>query len=249
MKQEALARRFPRLATVYWLAQLLRREFRGAKRAAGEERPVEELLVPTPNGAQLEVAGHDLLDARVTAAPMVSSQKYDEIVPLLNKIKALEPRRVCEIGTSAGGTLYLLSRVAPPDAVLVSIDVEIPFYTRAARGRMVRPGQRLVSLEGDSHDVETKAQVEEAFAGEPIDVLFIDGDHTYDGVRRDFELYGPLVREGGLIAFHDIQPDRGGAHWSGEVPRFWEELKGSHRTEELVAEPDQDGYGIGIVYP
>jgi len=40
--------------------------------------------------------------------------------------------------------------------------------------------------------------------GEPLDFLFIDGDHTYEGVKRDFEMYSPLVRNGGIIAFHDI---------------------------------------------
>ena len=50
-----------------------------------------------------------------------------------------------------------------------------------------------------------------ALAGRPLDVLFIDGDHSYDGVASDFAAYGPLVRQGGLIGFHDIvaQPDTG----------------------------------------
>ena len=43
--------------------------------------------------------------------------------------------------------------------------------------------------------------------GEPLDLLFIDGDHSYDGVRADFELYGRLVRPGGLIALHDVNED------------------------------------------
>lgn len=38
----------------------------------------------------------------------------------------------------------------------------------------------------------------------PIELLFIDGDHTLEGVRRDLELYGRLLAEGGLVAFHDI---------------------------------------------
>jgi predicted O-methyltransferase YrrM len=37
-----------------------------------------------------------------------------------------------------------------------------------------------------------------------LDFLFIDGDHTYKGVKEDFEMYSPLVRKGGVIAFHDI---------------------------------------------
>jgi 2-keto-3-deoxy-L-rhamnonate aldolase RhmA len=39
--------------------------------------------------------------------------------------------------------------------------------------------------------------VKEVLGGQPLDYLFIDGDHTYEGVRKDFEMYGPLVRAAG----------------------------------------------------
>lgn len=37
----------------------------------------------------------------------------------------------------------------------------------------------------------------------PIRLLFIDGDHSYEGVKRDFELWSDLLVEGGIIGFHD----------------------------------------------
>ena len=40
----------------------------------------------------------------------------------------------------------------------------------------------------------------------PIDVLFIDGDHTYAGVRQDWLMYRSLCARGALVAFHDIAP-------------------------------------------
>lgn len=40
---------------------------------------------------------------------------------------------------------------------------------------------------------------------EPLDVLFIDGDHSISGVLTDWLLYSPLVKKGGIVAFHDIQ--------------------------------------------
>jgi predicted O-methyltransferase YrrM len=36
-----------------------------------------------------------------------------------------------------------------------------------------------------------------------IDVLFIDGDHSYEGVKKDFELYSTLMSEKGIIIIHD----------------------------------------------
>lgn len=37
-----------------------------------------------------------------------------------------------------------------------------------------------------------------------LDVLFIDGDHTYEGVKSDLESYGLLVKDGGIIVMHDV---------------------------------------------
>jgi predicted O-methyltransferase YrrM len=175
-------------------------------------------------------------------------------MPLLDRIQALRPRFVCEIGSSAGGTLYLLTRVSQEQAVIVSVDLGIPPHTRAARARLARKGQRLVSIEGDSHSAETKDAVVRALGGNPLDVLFIDGDHSYDGVRADFEQYSPLVRKDGIVALHDINADFEARHGvstpsiSGDVPRYWNELKERYETEELIADPEQDGFGIGIVY-
>lgn len=38
----------------------------------------------------------------------------------------------------------------------------------------------------------------------PISMLFIDGDHSYDGTKRDFEAWSPFVKPGGLVCFHDF---------------------------------------------
>jgi predicted O-methyltransferase YrrM len=190
----------------------------------------------------------------VSLGEVAASQKVEELVPFLERAASLEPRAVCEIGTSAAGTLYLLTRVAADDAVVVSVDLEIAPHLAAARSRFARGRQKIVSLGGDSHSEETLARVKAALGGRPLDVLFIDGDHSYEGVKRDWELYSPLVRPGGIVGFHDIHEDYAtsrGAQTnaiSGDVPRFWREVRQHRRTEELVADPGQDGFGIGVAY-
>jgi hypothetical protein len=42
-------------------------------------------------------------------------------------------------------------------------------------------------------------------AGRPIRLLFIDADHSYAGVKADFDTWSPLVMAGGLIIFHDYR--------------------------------------------
>ena len=47
------------------------------------------------------------------------------------------------------------------------------------------------------------AEVAKKFT-EPIDLIFIDGDHSYEGVKADVESWLPKVKDGGIVVFHDI---------------------------------------------
>ena len=52
----------------------------------------------------------------------------------------------------------------------------------------------------------------------PIGLLWIDGDHSVEGVRRDFEAWAPYLRPGGLVAFHDaLDPEGGPAQTIGRL--------------------------------
>ncbi len=196
-----------------------------------------------------------LFDA-VMASEFAPLQKRSEFTALMARTAALRPRVVVEIGSYAGGTAFLLSRVAAPDATLVLVDDQYSAARQDALRKLGMPGQRIVCLKADSHHAATVERVREAAGGTPIDVLFIDGDHRYDGVAADFGQYSPLVRPGGLIAFHDIVLDSAqregsatGMGDAGGVPRFWREVMQEHPdAEEIVENPTQDGCGIGVLY-
>jgi predicted O-methyltransferase YrrM len=237
--------------TYYWL---LRRQSSELAAAGRDARPPEELVEAGEDGVVTGIEGHVMTDPRVQIGRMTPVQVREELLGMLDRVRALNPTRICEIGASAGGTLYLLTRVASPDALIISLDIDLPPHTRRVRARMTRDRQRLVCMEADSHDPRTREKVVEELGDEQLDFLFIDGDHSYEGVRADFELYSGLVREGGIIALHDINPDQGPTRAeagpdSGQVPRFWAELKASQTTEELIAREGQNGYGIGLVFP
>ena len=180
------------------------------------------------------------------------TQNRGEIVPLAALVRDLQPACVVEIGTASGGTLFLWSQLATADATLVSVDLPWPWATEATEAATVkklrgfrRDHQALHCLRKDSHAAETLRDVDTALAGKPVDFLFIDGDHSYEGVKSDFMLYAPLVRPGGLIAFHDIIPHSEGL--GGEVPRFWSEVKAQYGGVDFVETPGQDGFGIGVL--
>ncbi|KUK16874.1 class I SAM-dependent methyltransferase [Thermococcus sibiricus] len=179
-------------------------------------------------------------------------QIREEIIELLKILSKRKPKVVLEIGTANGGTLFLFTRVASKDATLISVDLpggrfgggypdwKVPLYKAFAL-----PTQEFHLIRADSHNPETLEAIKEILNGMKVDFLFIDGDHTYEGVKADFEMYSPLVRKGGIIAFHDIVP--GPEENVGGVPRFWEEIRKKYKYREIVKSWNQGGYGIGIL--
>jgi predicted O-methyltransferase YrrM len=171
--------------------------------------------------------------------PILMAQVRSEIVELGKILQASPPRQSMEIGTNYGGTLLMLCTLSQPGARIISVDLpwgrfgggyplrKIPLFRSFPRS-----GQRLHLVRADSHAAETKQRVMRILAGEPLDYLFLDGDHTYDGVRRDFEMYAPLVRSGGIVVFHDIvvhQPET-----QCQVKKFWNEIKPQYRHREII---------------
>lgn len=179
-----------------------------------------------------------------------STQVEREIVGFLERARKAEPKRVCEIGTSFGGTAFLLSRGLTSATEYIGIDLFVK--NRLQLRRFGRPGQRLHFLDGSSRDPAIVRRVERILGGEPLDLLFVDGDHTYEGVSGDFLSYRHLLREGGIIAFHDIQSDGRALGiesdaYVGEVPEFWGKLKASYPSEEFIGWHEQLGLGIGVI--
>ena len=100
-------------------------------------------------------------------------------------------------------------------------------------------------LSGDSHSPAMVKRVEQELAGRKADFLFIDGDHSETGVTADYQDCRHLVRAGGIIAFHDIvekQPLP-----ANQVYKLWQKIKLEYNSEEFIADPDQTGFGIGII--
>jgi hypothetical protein len=73
------------------------------------------------------------------------------------------------------------------------------------------------------------------FENESIDFIFIDGDHTHEAVKRDYELYLPKIKSKGLIFFHDSRMNRGGANFHVGSSQFVDELINTN-TLTLVGE-------------
>jgi predicted O-methyltransferase YrrM len=236
----------------------LRRRMGRAARAEAERHTIQEHYVQWERLYQRLLGEHPQSDEQLARLCVARGalQKIKEFAPLLTLARDMQPRVVVEIGSAKGGTLYGWCQLAHPEALIVSIDLPGGEFgggmdqEQAQRvSRYAQPNQTLHFLPRDSHAPETVEALKEILAGRPIDLLMIDGDHTYEGVRSDFEMYGPLVGSGGLVAFHDVLPHPGFP--SCQVDRFWDELKHEHRVIEFL-EPDNHREwgqwgGIGVV--
>ena len=185
--------------------------------------------------------------------PIVMAQVRSEITALGELIQKSAPKCSMEIGTNYGGTLLLLCTISPPGAQIISLDLPLGSFGGGYPRRKIplfrlfpRNGQRLSLVRADSHLNETRDRIQKLLGNRKLDYLFIDGDHTYAGVKRDFEMYGPLVRSGGMVAFHDIVEHR--RQQDCGVDKFWNELKLRYRHREFIEDPQQEWAGIGVIY-
>lgn len=177
-------------------------------------------------------------------------QNPQELAVMLTFLK--DKKSLLEIGSNYGGTLRRMAKVLAPKSRVVSIDMP------EDKNALVRP---IVSLKANAqkiancgHDVEliigdshSKPVIERARQWAPYDFIFIDGDHSYEGVKQDWLDYGPM---GNIVGFHDIAGGETGC------VRFWKELReeGKHNMLDVIhaqyiEELEQYmNLGIGIVF-
>lgn len=181
-------------------------------------------------------------------------QKKKEIHEFCKIITPLRPKVILEIGTASGGTLFLLSKCSSPNALIISMDLPegrfgggYPSKFKQVYKTFASGNQKMFLLRKDSHKSSSVRKIKKILNKKLIDVLFIDGDHTYDGVKKDFEMYSPLVNKNGIIAFHDIVVVPPEKELNVEVNIFWNEIKEYFEYKEIVEDWDQEYGGIGII--
>ena len=157
-------------------------------------------------------------------------QIREEISAFVDFLRPRNLRNVMEIGSESGGTFYLWCQIAAMGGLKISLDkpdgesgswlYKEPeaLAKRTALFQSFAPRVKVVT--GDSHDPSVKQFISDLLRGDKLDFLFIDGDHSYEGVRADYEMYKEFVGEDGVIAFHDIQ------HLGPRA--LWKELTSGH---------------------
>lgn len=107
-----------------------------------------------------------------------------------------------EIGCYAGGSASLIMN--RKNTRIISIDIGQPIPVEIAVENVNKHNQHnnfYKYIKGDSRNPTTLNKVKEIM--NEVDILFIDGDHTYNAVFEDFKLYSTIVKSGGYIVFDD----------------------------------------------
>lgn len=179
-------------------------------------------------------------------------QIKSEITALIEYLNEFQPKLYCEIGLANGGTCFLISNSIKSLKKVYGIDLHI--FNKRLQKYFAANLDKLKFKTGDSTDQKIISWLKNELGSQKLDVLFIDGDHSYKGVKEDFRNYHQLVRENGLIVFHDIIPDHGQKYGietnrnTGGVPKFYSEISSHFPSKEIVENEDQDGFGIGVIH-
>lgn len=164
-----------------------------------------------------------------------ASQDAFEMRQMLEVMAQLRPKKILEIGVHTGNGLKAFGE-AFPFAELYGLEID----TQHLQYREFQ------LIEGDSKDPEI---IEKVRGFGQFDFIFIDGDHTYEGVKADWENYFPMVRPGGAVGFHDTS--RMGEGWMSkvEVRKLLDELWKSNSYPSVEFFNGRENPGVAILWP
>jgi predicted O-methyltransferase YrrM len=150
-------------------------------------------------------------------------------------VRALRPETVVEIGSARGRSTCIcaLGCMENGKGKVYAIDPHkqndwTDVGTSAHTLPFLRERLRLYDLEAQCEVIAATSRDAATGWHRPIDLLFIDGDHTYEGVRQDFELFRPWLTPDALVCFHD-------SSWEHEGK--WERFKGESWFREEMGVP------------
>ena len=128
-----------------------------------------------------------------------------------------------------GGVEWHLARIFREhgrDIEITTVDIAPgPEAYRAFEDATQRFGQGMRLIAQDSSSESLKTQLDESY-----DAVFIDGDHSYRGVKSDWQLAQTLKPK--LVGFHDIVDSDWHIQCRCCVSRLWDEIKTEHVTDE-----------------
>jgi predicted O-methyltransferase YrrM len=173
----------------------------------------------------------------------VASLQIDEAALLYSLARDVQSGPIAEIGRFKGGSTLVFAAALPDGAELWSYDFHValrPDMPGAELDAELRAALERFGVAGKVHLLVADSRTADP-PPEPLELLFIDGDHSYEGAKADFERWRAFVRPGGHLLFHDAV-DTGGygnvypgvARLMGEIGEGWTRRPGAGSIAHFV---------------
>jgi predicted O-methyltransferase YrrM len=173
----------------------------------------------------------------------VASLQIDEAALLYSLARDVQSGPIAEIGRFKGGSTLVFAAALPDGAELWSYDFHValrPDMPGAELDAELRGALERFGVAGKVHLLVADSRTADP-PPEPLELLFIDGDHSYEGAKADYERWRAFVRPGGHLLFHDAV-DTGGygnvypgvARLMGEIGEGWTRRPGAGSIAHFV---------------
>ena len=201
----------------------------------------EELIEFIRHQTNGEIGGHRMYDGTHLHV-MQSPWELADFIFALKKHEVDNDFKIqsfLEVGFSAGQNNSLLNKFFNFDNIVGLDNFSSHINTGALHANLRH--KNLTLAIGDS---TSKRIIDLVSKMGKYDLIFIDANHTYEYVKKDFENFKPFLEKGGVIGFHDVDcPD-----WRG-INKFWKELEatGKYSMQTFVERGYRLQYGIGML--
>ncbi len=155
--------------------------------------------------------------------------------------RALNPSCIVELGVHFGDSLRCFAESTSPGCRIIGIDTwEGDIHTGEFTDEVYNTCRdQLKEFPNVTLIRSTFDQARSSVQDKSVQILHIDGLHTYEAVKHDFENWKSAVAPGGVILLHDIMVH----HEPFGVWKLWEEIKGKYPTEQISWV-----HGLGVVF-
>jgi O-methyltransferase len=176
----------------------------------------------------------------------------------LKIIDSINPQIILEIGPLRAGTFYSFTQLVSKGII---ISIEAPGIEKGLSDAETDHLKSQIIENNHDNEIyfiknlpveEALKKVKDILKDKQSDVLFLNGEHSYNGIKQEFEVLAQMVSGTGLIIVNDIHslknaPADEFLNNSG-VEQFWREISLLYRTKEIIFDRRQKGHGVGIIY-
>jgi len=136
----------------------------------------------------------------ILSSNIKSGMSIKELIYLCSFIRELKPKRILEIGTKHGRTSINLAKFSPSEAKVFSVDIEVLDKPEICD---LPEYQKIKFFQGDTTKFDFKSKGLDNF-----DFILVDANHHEKFVINDTKIAYSLIKNGGVIIWHDYNKDR-----------------------------------------